>query len=230
MSKLKNWYQYSGPYDKIDAAVSKHFRKKLNNKDFTIICPNCIGGQIYHRFGLRFDSPTINLSINTPDFTNFLRFFEYYLEQDMDETEPRNDGKPRAILKGNGNDIPDLIITFVHYDNFEAGRAKWYERRSRIDRSNMYLIMFDIQDLYETDYDKAGFLTDEQLKVFEEFPCKNRVLFTRNPQCKSKFAYYIKPNYREALPIVYFAKDPFGRRTYEKHFNVAKFLNSNTQA
>lgn len=225
VTKIKNWYQYGGLYDKVENAVSKHYRKQLNNKDFTIICPNCIGGQIYHRYGLRFDSPTINLSINTPDFVNFLKHFDYYLAQEMEQTDNRYDGKERALIRGNGSDIPDLILTFVHYSSFEEGKKKWYERRTRINKDNMYLIMFDIQDLYEKDYDKAGYLTPEQLEVFENFSCNNKVLFTRNPNCKSKYACYIKPNYSETLPIVYFAKDFLGRRTYEKNYNISEFFN-----
>ena len=36
-------------------------RTKLKNKDFSIICSNCIGGIIYNRLGQKFLSPTINL-------------------------------------------------------------------------------------------------------------------------------------------------------------------------
>lgn len=38
-------------------------RLRLENSDITILSNNCIGGIIYHKLGLRFKSPTINLLI-----------------------------------------------------------------------------------------------------------------------------------------------------------------------
>lgn len=42
VEKIKNIYISSFIYRIIDQAVSRHFRKRLRNKEFTILCSNCI--------------------------------------------------------------------------------------------------------------------------------------------------------------------------------------------
>ena len=38
-------------------------KKRLENKDFSLLVGNCLGGYVYHQLGLPFTSPTINLMI-----------------------------------------------------------------------------------------------------------------------------------------------------------------------
>ena len=47
-------------------------KKRLKNKDFTLLTPNCLAGIIYHNLGLQFSSPTINIQFN--DKTEFYKF------------------------------------------------------------------------------------------------------------------------------------------------------------
>lgn len=225
ITKIKSAYEHSRIYSLIEKTINNYFKNRLKNENFTIVCPNCIGGQIYHRFSHKFDSPLINLSINTDDFIKFLNHFDYYIQANLKKTTDRNDGKPRAIIEGE-NDIPDITLTFVHYDSFEEGASKWYERRNRINKENMYLIMFDIDDIYNHDYASVGYLSDEQLKVFESFECNNKVVFTRRKDCKSKYAFYIKPRLSKPLPLLYFSKNFLGLRHYECKFNLIKFFNT----
>ena len=61
--------------------IKKHLRtlyfffakRRLQNKDFTVISNNCIAGCILHDFRMRFDTPTINLFIPFPDYVQFVR-------------------------------------------------------------------------------------------------------------------------------------------------------------
>lgn len=61
---------------KTEKAIAAIYRiketRQLKNRDFSIIAPNCIGGVIYHRLGMQFLSPTINLCI--PDKKQYVRF------------------------------------------------------------------------------------------------------------------------------------------------------------
>lgn len=59
-------------------------RKRLKNREFTILACNCVAGCMYHDLGLKFDSPTINLYIYPKDFINFLKKPQYYLKQEME--------------------------------------------------------------------------------------------------------------------------------------------------
>lgn len=43
-------------------------RERLDNKDFSLLSSNCLGGFILHDLGLRFNSPFINLWLKPGDF------------------------------------------------------------------------------------------------------------------------------------------------------------------
>lgn len=225
MSKIVDIYKKSFILKIFDSYYNKKSRKLLTNHDFTILCPNCIGGLIYHRLGERFNSPTVNVSMDTPDFASFLKYFDYYLLQEPAKTSPREDGVPRMMLCGNGNEVPNIIINLVHYPSFEEGAKKWNERKLRINRDNMYVIMYDIGDLNTADYHKAGFASDSDLEAFNQFKCNNKVLLTRNSSCSNPNSLYIKPNLNGPYPLVYLKKGFDGRDYYEKYFDFVSFLN-----
>ena len=64
-------------------------RKRLRNFNPTIISNNCTAGFIYHDLGLKFLSPTINLTVK--DFPLFISHLEHYLSCELIE-----------ILRGGG--------------------------------------------------------------------------------------------------------------------------------
>lgn len=53
-------------------------RKRLKNKEISIISTNCIGGVLSHDLGLQFKSPTVNLFFRAEDFIKFCENLEYY--------------------------------------------------------------------------------------------------------------------------------------------------------
>ena len=67
---------------------NKRDRKRLVNKDFTIIASNCTAGILYHELGLKFLSPTINLYMEGDDFVKFCTNINYYLNVEMSQVEP----------------------------------------------------------------------------------------------------------------------------------------------
>lgn len=71
-----------------------------------------MGGLIYHRLGERFNSPTIDLNMQTSDFCAFLENLDYYPAQDVIEcVDPKPFvNAPVGIIKGNGSDIRDIRI------------------------------------------------------------------------------------------------------------------------
>ena len=225
IAKIKKAFKKSKVFYLIDQFENRQFQKKLTNTNFTILCPNCVGGLIYHRLGERFNSPTIDLTINTDDFCNFLANLDYYITQELIESTPLENGTPVGIIEGNSSDIPSIAINFTHYKTFEQGKNKWNQRKTRIVKDNTYVIMYDIGDMTEADYNKCRYLSDESLKKFENFNCNNKVLLTRNPNCKSKYAHYIEPNYNGPFPLVYLNRDITGLMTYEKKFDFVKFIN-----
>ena len=224
LSKIKKVYKNSLIFKKIDEIENKHYQKNLKNTEFTLLCPNCIGGLIYHRLGERFNSPTIDLTIDTVDFCNFLEYLDYYIEQPVYQSDSLENGTPVGIIKGNEN-IPDIKIFFTHYHTFEEGKSKWEQRKTRIIKDNMYVILYDIENLTEENPDKAGFINEKSLLQFENFKCNNKVLLTRNKNNSKPYAHYIEPNYNGPFPLVYLNRDITGLMPYEKKFDFVSFIN-----
>lgn len=208
LKKLIYLWKHSKCLELIAKAQNKKFRKKFNNPDFTLLTPNCMAGLIYHRLGQKFNSPTIDLSIQTSDFCCMLENLDYYMSQDVVECTEQIDNvdMPVGIIKGN-EELPDIRINFVHYKSFEQGREKWNQRKARIIPENTYVIMCDIGDIYERDCSKAGYVSDDDLKKLESFSCNNKVLLTRDKNRNKDYAYYIKPEYKRAFPLVYMNRD-----------------------
>lgn len=61
----------------------KKMREALTNTTPTFLCPNCIGGILFHDLGLQFRSPTVNLMMLQTDFVKFVLNMEYYLTQKL---------------------------------------------------------------------------------------------------------------------------------------------------
>lgn len=77
------------PYHCIQAILHERWcriqREKLRNFSPTIISNNCCAGFIYHDLGLKFNSPTINLTVK--NFPLFIQYLEHYLGCILIETD-----------------------------------------------------------------------------------------------------------------------------------------------
>ena len=60
-------------------------RYRLKNKSLTLITNNCLAGCVLHDFGMRFDTPTINLFIPFPDYIKFLTNLKSYVSKDIED-------------------------------------------------------------------------------------------------------------------------------------------------
>lgn len=224
IQKLKNLWKNSFIFKIINSCVNNHFRKRLTNDNFTIFSPNCVAGVIYHRMGKQFCSPTINTGFTGDDFCNFLIHMDYYLSQELIDAGVNESNMPLGKIKGNGS-IPDITIVFGHYDTFEDGAEKWNKRKKRINKDNMYVVMYDINTIFDKDSINPAFLSEENIQKLESFPCNNKVLFTRNPDNKKPYAFYIKPDYSKPYPNVYLNKNILGMDKFETKFDIVEFLN-----
>ena len=61
----------------------KKMREALTNTAPTFLCPNCIGGILFHDLGLQFRSPTVNLMMFQTDFAKFVLNMDDYLAQEL---------------------------------------------------------------------------------------------------------------------------------------------------
>lgn len=69
--------------EKLNPYLAKYRRRKLNNKNFTIISNNCWGGHVYRYFNLPYDSPTIGLYLFSADYIKFIGNLKYYIEKEI---------------------------------------------------------------------------------------------------------------------------------------------------
>lgn len=224
LAKIKKLYKNSKVFKLVDKIENKIFQRKLTNHNFTLLTPNCMGGLIYHRLGERFNSPTIDISMQTHDFMVFINDLDYYISCDIYKTDSSGFNYPIGIIYGDDSH-EDVRVNFVHYDTFENAREKWNQRKTRIIKDNLYVIVCDLDDTYEADYSKAGFITDEDLKLFEKFECSNKIMLTRDKNRKQEYAYYIEPLYNKPYPLTYMNRDIFGLNGFEKYFDFVAFLN-----
>lgn len=191
-------------------------RKKLKNKSFTILSQNCNGGVIYHDLGLKFLSPTINLYMDASDFVKFLKNLDYYIG-----IEPK-----KILLKENKYPVmllDDIKIYCVHYKSFEQAVQKWNERKKRIDKNNLFIMMNERDNCSYND-----------IVEFDKLDYNNKVIFVKKEMPEIKSAYYIigteekKDKTQGIIPLVKY-KSIFSGRRYIDEFDYVAFFNEETR-
>lgn len=185
----------------------KRKRWRLKNQDVTIISSNCSGALMYYDLGMKYRTPTVNLSMEMDDFVKMAGNLRWYMEQEPVESEEKATC-PVGLLG-------DIKIYFIHYHSFDEGRRKWEERKRRINWENIMIIGSE----------KDG-CTYETIKKFEQLPFKNKVIFTRIEYPEFPSACYIKgfEDQKELGVITYFKKQALKRR-YLDDFDYVSFLN-----
>lgn len=146
----------------------------------TIISNNCAGAAIMHDLGMEFKTPTVNLQILPEQFPKFCKHLEYYMNQELyevtsclyDLTETQAEyintmfGVYPTFPIGLLNDI---LVLFQHYDTFEEAKAKWDERRERVDYKNIGYIFHARGPEYK-----------ESAAKFLALPLQNKLCLTQN--------------------------------------------------
>ncbi len=172
--------------------VLPSLRRRIKNKDFSLLTNNCNGGFIYHDLGLQFKSPTINLYFIYDHFLRFLEDLDYYLRQELVEAstpafvEPNN--SPICNL---GEGDKKIELHFLHYHSFAEAKELWNKRKARLNRENLF-VMFAA-------FDKAE---ESQIARFDALPFKNKVVFVERPMPKYNSAYYIKGYEESGLGVL----------------------------
>ena len=123
----------------VNSTYQWYVRKRIKNKDFTILCSNCIGGIIYNRLGLQFRSPTINLWMRQRDCIKLAANIEKYRTHQLQFIETAY-GYPVALLD-------DITIFFNHSPDEQSAAADWYRRMERVNAKNVFVIIYDRENL-----------------------------------------------------------------------------------
>lgn len=155
----------------VNNAYEKIQRRRLRNHDFTILCSNCAGGVIYHRCGLQFRSPTVNLWLHQRDFLK---------------------------LAANKQEAAD----------------DWNRRKSRINYENLFLLMYDRENL-----------SIDELRRIEQIPCRGKVVFSDHRHPELDYVVTMKPSNR-LNGAQCMDQNWLGIRSFERQFDYVRWLNS----
>lgn len=193
--------------------IRKYFRrKKLKNKDFTIISNNCFAGAIYQYFGLPYNSPTIGLYFFANDYIKFLENLNYYLDLELKFIPLEKSKHYEELLKRKENVpiglIGDVEIIFLHYESEEEALEKWERRKKRINREKM-IVKFNDQN----------YATEKEIKRFCKLDYKNKLCFVANPILGINNTIVFKEYLGEKN-----IKGDFNE--WKKYINIIKYLNN----
>ena len=155
--------------------LSQKVKKQLDLSDISLISMNCIGGIVYHDCEQRFLSPTVNLYFTPDDFLKFINNLNFYLSK-----------TPKIVMGKNYpiGELGDIKINFMHYSTPDEALSKWEERKARINKEKIFVIMVERDGFNEHDF-------EEFEKI--EYP---KVLFTKTEKYKCEDAIYI-PKYKD---------------------------------
>lgn len=182
-------------------------RKRIKNKNFTLLTGNCIGGYIYHQLGLKFTSPTINMMILNQDFKKLILNLRYYMNiRPTAYVDPDYPGVPAALLD-------DIILHFTHYKTYEEGIEAWEKRKRRMNYDNLYIIISDID------------LTEKDIIDLNKSKCKKIVVMTSKDYGYEHCLYI--PQYKGMEHVgELLGKTLSGKWRFEKYFDFVGWVNS----
>lgn len=189
----------------------KKLRKRLINKDFSIFSPNCYAGLIYHRLGVPFASPTINMYFPVKkQYLKFVSDIKNYINKDLVFIKDETYDCPVAMLG-------DVKIVFNHYKSNDEAADCWNRRKNRINYDNVFIIFDDISDAEYSD-----------LLEFQKIKCRGKVIFTAKHYPDIPCSIQIK-KYESTKMLKPYLLDRSiwtGKNVADRYFDFVNWLNS----
>lgn len=186
----------------------KKMREMLTNTTPTFLCPNCIGGILFHDLDLQFRSPTINLMMLQTDFVKFVLNMDEYLAQELSFFKHPEYAFPCAHLG-------DITLHFTHYHTEDEAARKWVERSARIDRDNLFVFLEERDGLTRDDILRLG-----------SIHARGLVVFTANHYPDIPYTLQISKYASDGEVGNILAKSYWdGTHEYEKYFDFVKWFN-----
>ena len=193
-------------------------RRKANVDSCVILCNNCIGGFLYNDYGMRFDSPTVNLQLSYEDFLKFAANVDYYLQQDIVEMKDASMEIYKKFHCEEGafpiGQIDDIKVYFQHYTSFDSAVAAWERRKRRY--YDCIIAGREVNLIFVTKECDAALL-----HAFESLPQKNKIMLTESKIFGDQVFNF---DLKKAGPDWYTFQPGFSlKKTYEQ-FDFSKWL------
>jgi len=185
----------------------------LIDKNFSIICNNCLGGFIYQYYNIEYRTPTLGLFFLARDYVKFLSDIKFYISKQLEFIKPNESIYYEEFKKSDLSiDFPiaklsDIEIFFMHYKNEDEVLEKWNRRINKINWNNLIIIFAENETC-----------NLEIIKQFDALPFKNKICFTRDDHKDIKSSCFIEE-----------MKEPkrsWDMETIMKHFDISKFINN----
>jgi uncharacterized protein (DUF1919 family) len=187
-------------------------RRRVTNRDFTIISNDCFGGMAYEELGMRYDSPFVGLFVVLDDYMQLLRRLRFYCEQRIEfKSQSRHSqiNEWREVIQKNypiGVLGGEIEIHFLHYASHEEAGAKWTRRAQRIHWDNLLVKICWHDDLR----------MESWLREFDQMPFARKLALV--PQRI--------PGVGCTVPLANYTTDGTGQYwASHLHFDVAGWLN-----
>lgn len=183
----------------------RRLRKSFHNHSLSVFSSNCVGGCMLHDLGVRFQSPFVNLYMDSKDYLKFLSNPREYLALDLVEK--------KTELSYPVGQLGDLTLHFVHYKCFSDAATSFLDRSQRINYDNLYVIFCE----------RDG-CTYEDLLTFDALPYAHKVVFTHSRYEDISSAFYIAGfEEQECLGDILKWDRKLGRKIYDR-FDFAGWL------
>ena len=157
---------------------------KLKKNTPSIFSINCWAGLCYHRLGLEFLSPTINMFVEEGHFNKFIRNLKEYMSLPISFEEERVDLNSNKIYPVGR--LGDILLHFNHYDSFDDAVLFWNRRKEKINWDNILIVSYS--ESYQT------------VVEFDSLPYNNKIIFT-NVDAKTATSLHIRDNKKELWEI-----------------------------
>ncbi len=186
----------------------KSRKEYLGNSEISIVAVNCIGAEIYHILGLKFNSPCINTSFDRKDFIRFCLNLKQYLS-----LEPVLECINNIwTMKLYSDELEPVYIKFPHDDNQETIISNWNKRKKRINYDKIFVIC-----------DDRG-LTENDIREFGKINFENKIMLTAK---KYNYDYICQLSKYKNKSCVgkYNVKKLNGLYGFQKSWDFIKFFN-----
>lgn len=154
-------------------------RIRLKPKYRCIISNNCNGGLICKALRIRYNSPTVGLSILIKDIITALNDYDYFFVDNKYNLKEIDSAEEYPV----GIWADKIVVRFIHYDSFDEAYKTWCRRIDRLEKDSLYILLTCTEDYWD----------DSDLKRFQELEYKNKVLLTNKPYSISD-TFYIRGN------------------------------------
>ena len=198
----------------LDKYFSSLQRSKLKDKDFSIICNNCIAGGIYHKLGIEYSTPTVGLFFFSSDYMKFLENLDVYINQPITFREVSVHHEANKLRKIKPYPIGvlggDVEVQFMHYKDEVEAEEKWGRRRKRINFGNLFIIYSDAEEDFKLEY----------VLKYQKLPFEHKIFLSSKPLSGISCSVFLD-DYKDASHV----GDSTRNRKYEKNIDIIKWLN-----